>query len=240
PGPAAVARLVRLGATATKIEPPDGDPLRGMSAPWHEELHRGIDVRRADLRDQATLDALHADLARADLLVTSQRDRTIRRLGLADLGVRWPRLCHVAIVGHAPPDDDRPGHDITYLAAHGLLDPPRLPRTLAADLLGAARAVEAALALLLSRERAGTGGRTVVALADAARDLAAPLARGLTAPGGILGGGFAPYGLYRAADGWIALGALEPHFAEGVRAALGIANVDGESLAGAFAQRTVA
>src|SRR5204862_1700472 len=85
-----------------------------------------------------------------------------------------------------------------------------------------------------------TGGRTTVALADAARDLAAPLERGLTAPDGILGGGFAPYGLYPAADGWIALGALEPHFAEGVRAALGVGSADGETLARTFARRTVA
>ena len=44
---------------------------------------------------------------------------------------------------------------------------------------------------------------------------------GLTASGGILGGGFPGYGLYRAREGHVALAALERHFWERLRA-LGI------------------
>ena len=239
PGPVAVARLAAHGASAVKIEPPGGDPLAAYSGEWYDELHRGMRVRRLDLRTDADVSALHVELETADLLVTSQRGRTLARIGLERdaLRERHARLAHVAIVGDPFPDDDRPGHDVTYLARHGLLAPPRLPRTLAADLLGAARAVEAAFALLHS----GTGGgHAEVSLAAAAADLAAPLRSGLTADDGVLGGGFAPYGLYRAADGWIALGALEPHFAEGVRVALGVERADHASLAAAFATRTVA
>ena len=36
--------------------------------------------------------------------------------------------------------------------------------------------------------------------------------RGLTAPGGLLGGGLPAYGVYRAREGTVAIAALEPHF----------------------------
>jgi crotonobetainyl-CoA:carnitine CoA-transferase CaiB-like acyl-CoA transferase len=128
-------------------------------------------------------------------------------------------LCHVAIVGHLTPHADLPGHDLTYQGGHGLLAIPAslnaeadLPRSLAADLHGAERAAGAALALLLQRERAGEAAFVEVSLADAAGALAASLRHGLTKPGALLGGGYAPYNLYACPDGWIAIAALEPAF----------------------------
>ena len=143
---------------------------------------------------------------------------------------RIPASAHVAIVGHVSPDDT-PGHDLTYAAAHGLLAPPLLPRTLVADLGGAERAVSTALALLLARERTGEAARAEVALADAAAAFSAPLRHGLTAGGGVLGGGYPLYGLYRARDGWVALAALEPHFRERLLAELGLDDAEHETLA---------
>src|SRR5262249_20619358 len=131
PGPFAAARLRELGATVTKVEPPRGDPLAPVASDWYEELVTGQDVVRRDLK-QETIDDL---LGEADLLLTSQRGTALARMGLAweTLHERHPRLSQVAIVG----EGERAGHDLTYLAGHGLLDPPRLPRTVMADLLGA-------------------------------------------------------------------------------------------------------
>ncbi len=42
----------------------------------------------------------------------------------------------------------------------------------------------------------------------------APLKHGVTAPGGLLGGGLPAYGLYETRDGRIAVAALEPRFRE--------------------------
>ena len=100
-----------------------------------------------------------------------------------------------------------------------------MPRSLLADLAGAERAVSAALALLLGRERGvdgSRGGHVEVALSEAAAYLAEPLRYGITAPGAQLGGGFPGYGLYRALDGWIAVAALESHFWEKLRGELGL------------------
>jgi crotonobetainyl-CoA:carnitine CoA-transferase CaiB-like acyl-CoA transferase len=220
PGPVAVARLVALGAEAVKVEPPAGDPLEAASPAWYAELSAGQQVVRLDLKETAGRDRLEQLLSTADVLVTSTRTRALERLGLGweALHRRHPRLCHVAVVGHPAPDDDQPGHDLTYQAGLGLLGSrtaghePRMPVVLLADLAGAERAATEAVAALLDRAITGRGSRREVALSDAAAAMAAPLRHGLTALGGPLGGGHPAYRLYAARQGHVAVACLEPHF----------------------------
>jgi crotonobetainyl-CoA:carnitine CoA-transferase CaiB-like acyl-CoA transferase len=224
PAPLAARRLHALGAAVAKIEPPAGDPLAALSPSWYAELNAGYDVARLDLKrdaDRARFDDLLAD---ADVLLTATRPDSLARLGLAwdALHARHPRCCHVAIVGHASPHAARPGHDLTYQAAAGVVAPPRMPATLLADVAGAERAASAAVALLLARERRGAAGRAEVSLADAATPFAEPLRHGVTAPAGPLGGASPTYALYPARDGWVAVGALEPHFRDRLCAALDV------------------
>jgi crotonobetainyl-CoA:carnitine CoA-transferase CaiB-like acyl-CoA transferase len=242
PGPAAAARLRDLGAQVTKIESPQGDHLAGAAPAWYAELHRDVRVEKLDLKTAEGRDALDIELETADVLLTSSRLSALERLGLgwSDLHARFPRLVQVAIVGHAPPDDGRAGHDLNYVCDIGLVEPPTMPRTLLADLAGAERAVSATLAALLRRERTGAAEREIVSLRDAAATFGAPLAHGLTTPGGSLGGGLGVYGLYRAKDGWLAVAALEPHFARKVSDLIGGGKSDPATLAWAFAERDVA
>jgi crotonobetainyl-CoA:carnitine CoA-transferase CaiB-like acyl-CoA transferase len=62
----------------------------------------------------------------------------------------------------------------------------------------------------------------------------------LTKPGGLLGGGYPLYGFYRADDGWIAIAALEPHFAARLLSELNLSQVDRAELEGIFLQRSAA
>jgi alpha-methylacyl-CoA racemase len=236
PGPAAAARLAELGAAVTKVEPPGGDPLEAVSPELYGRLAAGQTIARLDLKDAADQERLMELLADADVLLTSSRPSALARMGLAwaDLEQRFPRLVQVAIVGHAAPHQELPGHDLTYVAAHGLVSPPRLPRTLVADLGGAERAVTAAVALVYAREQGGTSRYAEVALADAAAFFALPWEHALTTPGGPLGGGSPFYGLYEADGGWIGVAALEPRFRERLNAELGT------DLAGAFGARSPA
>jgi alpha-methylacyl-CoA racemase len=240
PGPLACARLHALGARITKVEPPSGDPLATYCRAWYEELARGQQVVAIDLKSPVGSAAVNRMIGTADLLITSTRPGALERLGLgwAALHARHPRLCHVAITGHAPPDEERPGHDLTYLAAAGLVAPPALPVTLMADLASAERAVSTALALLLARAADDVGRRAVVAIADAAEEFAQPRRCGLTAAGGLLGGGSPLYGLYRAKEGWIALAALEPAFARRLAESLEVDPADRAALEAAFTART--
>lgn len=237
PGPVACARLRDLGATVTKVEPPTGDPFETYCPSWYRRLHQAMEVHRIDLKDSAGRERLDLMLASADILVTAQRGSALARLGLdpASLAARHPLLCHVAISGHPPPDDEVPGHDLTYMAMHGLVQPPAMPPTLFADIAGAERAVSTALAMVLARRRKGLGGSASVPLEEAAQAFAEPLREGLTAPGALLGGGSAGYNLYAARDGWIAVAALEPHFAERLASSLGLHALDAVELSERFA-----
>jgi alpha-methylacyl-CoA racemase len=236
PGPAACFRLAQMGASLSKIEPPTGDPLEGYCAPWYRILHAGAAIHRIDLKSDAGKSQAMALLAEADLLVTAQRPSALARLGIAwpALHARFPNLCQIAIVGHAAPGQDLAGHDLTYQAAAGLLSPPALPATLYADMAGAERAASAALALLVQRSRSNAGGFTEVALAEAADWLALPRKHGMTLPGALIGGGYAGYNLYLAKKGWVAVAALEPHFAARLAKALGFAALATDTLAARF------
>jgi alpha-methylacyl-CoA racemase len=242
PGPLTAARFVELGAHVSKIVPPGGDPLQWVSPEWHDNLKEDQEVLTLDLKSEAGQAELARLLREADVLLTATRPAALARMGLEwpALSTNYPRLCQVAIVGYASPDEDRAGHDLTYQASAGLLEPPEFPRIPLADYAGSERAVSAALALLWERERTGQGGQAVVSMVDALRPYAHALCYGLLAPGTLLGGASPLYGLYRARDGWIALASLEPHFRERVKAGLGIESLTSAALGAAFATRTCA
>jgi crotonobetainyl-CoA:carnitine CoA-transferase CaiB-like acyl-CoA transferase len=239
PGPVAVGSLRDLGATVVKIEPPGGDPLSSLAPAWYASLCGGIEVMRLDLKSDDGRGAADDLLTRADLLVTSSRPSSLQRLGLStrDLRDRHRRLCHVAIVGYPDPDQEVAGHDLTYQAASGLLNPPAMPRTLIADLSGAQRVVIAALDLLFARERRGDGGYVEVALADCASLFAEPIRYGLTTSTGALGGAYAGYNIFPARDGWVAVAALEPQFRAVLARDLGVAVEDRAALTRVLSER---
>jgi crotonobetainyl-CoA:carnitine CoA-transferase CaiB-like acyl-CoA transferase len=242
PGPVAAARLTQLGAEVTKVEPPEGDGLSKFAREWYALLTHGQKVLRLDLKDAFGKKQLDALLEKADLLLASFRPSALRRLGLDwdTLHAIYPRLCFVGIIGHPSPHEERSGHDLTYQADFGLLRPPQMPPTLFIDLAGAERAVSMALALLNKAARTGEAGCAWVSLHERARDLAAPLRAGLTTPGGLLGGGYPLYGFYRASDGWVAIAALEPHFAQRLLSELNLAQADRAELERIFLERSAA
>ena len=221
PGPTCARRLADFGATVIKIEPPallGGDPLGQYARGYYDELHCGIDIRELNLKTTADRAALDALLATTDVFITSQREAALVRLQLdwPTVSKRFPQLCQIAIVGSETQDDA--GHDLTYISAAGLATPPQLPTTLIADLAGAERAVAATFAALRLKQQDGCGRHLVVSLEAAANAFARPHQHGLTSSGGLLAGQNPGYNFYQASDGWIALAALEPHFAARVAA----------------------
>lgn len=235
PGPLALEILAADGIGAIKVEPPSGDLLSHAAPRWYAELGQGIDTRQIDLRSEAGKAELDRLLGGADLLITSQRPSALSRLGVTveSLARVNPRLCWVEIVGDCDAPEV-PGHDLTYQIEAGLVAPPAMPRTLVADLAGARDAARTALLLLLGRDRGSALRHRRVGLRQAAQDFAAPVRHGMTSDGGILSGAILGYRIYRLADGWAAVAALEPHFAAAFSNEVG---ADPESF---FAARTVA
>ncbi|BEU96469.1 CoA transferase [Acidovorax sp. DW039] len=221
PGPAALLRCARMGATCTKLEPPaapgqpSADPMALYSPEAYRALHPGIHILQAHLKTEPGQALLHEELAKTDVILTSFRPSALSKLGLSwdALHPRYPRLSLVRIVGTGGAQAEEPGHDLTYLADAGLLTSTEMPATLYADMGGALMASEAVLQALLVRAQTDEGQCLEVALADAAAWLAQPRTWGLTMPEGDVGGQHAGYRIYPCADGRVAVAALEPHFA---------------------------
>jgi len=223
PGPAALMQCRQMGARCLKLEPPAGDPMRIYSPQAYDQLHEGVTVQVANLKTPEGQAALHAELAHADVLITSFRPSALRRLGLdwATLHARHPRLSQVAIVGASGARAEEPGHDLTYQAEHDLVTGLNLPASLHADMGGALAAMQAVLQAALLRAQGQEGDFFEVGLADAAGFLALPRRWGLTTPAGAVGGAHAGYRVYACRDGRVAVAALEPHFAAALCAAAG-------------------
>ena len=233
PGPAALMRCQQMGASCVKLEPPSpagtapgtsGDPMSLYNRPAYDVLHQGVRVAVADLKTEQGQKALHRELAKADVLLTSFRPSALSKLGLdwKLLHQRYPALSMVAIVGAPGARAEEPGHDLTYLAENDLLTGLALPATLYADMGGSLMASEAVLKATLLQHRSGKGSYLEVALSEAAGYLALPRTWGLTQPGAAVGGGHAGYRIYPCSDGRVALAALEPHFAKALCAAAGV------------------
>lgn len=237
PGPAALMRCQRMGAICVKLEPPahpsapkgtSGDPMGLYNRAAYDALHQGVRVTMADLKTDKGQKALHRELAKADVLLTSFRPSALKKLGLQwkDLHQRYPTLSLVAIVGAPGARAEEPGHDLTYLAQSGLVGGLDLPATLYADMGGSLMASEAVLQARLQQLQKGKGTRLEIALSEAANYLALPRTWGLTTPGSAVGGGHAGYRVYPCKDGRVALAALEPHFAAALGATVGLASAN--------------
>ena len=239
PGPTAAMRLHELGAAIVKVEPPSGDPTALVSRAYYERLTEGQEIVTLDLKRPEDRTQLDNYLEKADLLLTAHRTAALERLKLdwAALHRAFPRLCQVAIVGRCAPHDNEPGHDLTYQARCGLLNPPEMPRVLVTDLGAAEHAATMAAALLLARERGADAAYAQVAIEDAGHFFALPLNHGFILDGP-LGGGLPAYRLYRARDGYIAVAALEVRLLERLERALEIKRAARPELERIFATRS--
>lgn len=230
PGPVALARLKSMGAHCVKLEPPPAangtgsDPMRSFSPSVYQALHVGIEVDTADLKQAQGQQNMHKTLSNADVLLTSFRPSALKKLGLSwrNLHQQYPELSMVSIVSARGKRAEEPGHDLTYLAQHQLINTLDLPLTLYADMAGALMACEAVLQAMLLRQLTGQVSHQEVALSDAAAHLAQPRSWGLTSPGTALGGAHAGYRLYPCANGRVAMAALEPHFSKALCEAAGL------------------
>lgn len=228
PGPWATTMLAELGATVIHIEPPGGDPLRLMMPGSYELVSRGKAALELDLKSTAGRDELSSIIATADVLVEGFRPGTADRLGFGpeETVRKNPRLIYCSINGYGSdgPYRDRPGHDINYLAASGVLSlsgqPDGRPYPGAgvplADLAGSLFATQAILAALLRREKTGRGSWFEVSLAASALKMGEPrLAeydeQGQPTKKQMMSRG--AYDTFRCRDGaWIAVGCIEDRF----------------------------
>ena len=178
-GPSAGAILADWGAEVVKIEPPSGDPFRGLymavagvelpANPPFEMDNRGKRSVVLDLRtDEGRAIALQL-IERADVLVTNIRPEVLAGFGLdyPQVAERCPRLVYARVTGYGEsgPDRDRPAYDVgAFWARAGIAaalasetgEPP-LQRGAMGDHVAGMTLAGGVSAALLARERTGRG-----------------------------------------------------------------------------------
>ncbi|MGX2993974.1 CoA transferase [Streptomyces sp. JNUCC 64] len=217
--PLAAHLLGLLGADVVRIEPPGGDPLRGMppacsgtSARWLA-LNRHKRAVEIDIKDPADRVRLRELAAGADVFLHNWAPGKAAQLGLdaEDLARAHPALVYAYTSGWADRLDDAPlGTDFMVQARTGVGEavrpgdePPAPSLMTLLDVLGGLLGAEAVLAGLLLRERSGRGVRVDSSLLGAADTLtAAALGRAATGAAPRRPAGFRRP--LRTRDGWLA------------------------------------
>ncbi|MGW1401231.1 CoA transferase [Streptomyces sp. NPDC002405] len=209
-----------LGAEVVRIEPPGGDPLRGMppacsgvSARWLA-LNRGKKAVEVDIKSPADRKRLRAMAAEADVFLHNWAPGKAAELGLDNehLSAANPTLVYAYTSGWAGRLPGAPmGTDFMVQARTGVseaarpADEPPAPSLMTLlDVLGGLIGAEAVLAGLLLRQRTGAGVRVDSSLLGAA-DVLTSAARARAAQGL---DPRRPAGFRRplpTTDGWIAL-----------------------------------
>ncbi|SHM68190.1 CoA transferase [Streptomyces yunnanensis] len=191
--PLAAHLLGLLGADVIRVEPPGGDPLRGMppccsnvSARWLA-LNRGKRAIQIDVKSPIGQAELRELVAGADVFLHNWAPGRAERFGLdADhLAAVNPRLVHAYTSGWGGRLPGAPiGTDFMVQARTGVgeaarpADEPTAPSLMTLiDMLGGLLGAEAVLAALLLRERTGRGVRVESSLLGAAETLTAPALR---------------------------------------------------------------
>ena len=237
PGPFLTMILADMGADVVKVEDPRvGDylrafpPAKGGLAGRFLAINRGKRSLALDLKEPAARDAFVKMAAKADVIVESFRPGVMDKLGIgyAALTAVNPKLvlCSISGYGQTGPYTHRAGHDINYIGLAGVLamcgpaeGPPVMPGVQIADLAGGALwGATAILGALVGRDRTGHGAHLDISMTEGALALLAAEIGNLdcgahpTRGKETLNGALACYGVYRAKDRYLSVGALEPKF----------------------------
>jgi hypothetical protein len=190
-GPLAGHLLALLGAHVVRVEPPGGDPMRGVPpmagdcSARFTALNHGKDTLEVDLATAAGRAAVAELAAGADVFLHSLAPGKDRRLGLdaATLTAARPRMVHAAASGWGDERGPTPpvGTDFPVQAWSGLaalVTPPGLPPAPSlltlTDVLGGVLCAEGAVAGLLAARTSGRGQAVTSSLLSAARLLCRP------------------------------------------------------------------
>lgn len=246
PGPHLTLMMADHGADVVKVEPPSGEPVRGLGyraadgeSVWFRNTHRGKRSVVLDLKSDAGREALLALIETADVFVEAFRPGVVDRLGVGPEAARArnPRLIYLSIAafGQTGPWSRRPAHDpaIQSLAGTSSLnlgsdDAPTMMGIPAADMASSLMGLAAVGMALYRRETTGRGDFIDLSMHDAL------MAWTPNVTGPVFGEGRAPVpkqerslggsaflNYYRTKDDrWVCLGGVEHKFVRNLLTAL--------------------
>lgn len=239
-GPGAVQYLADMGADVIKIEPVGGaferewsgaDVYIGGVSGFYLCANKNKRSLTLNLKSESGRDIFFKLLAKSDVLIENFRPGVLDRLGLgyAELKKHKPDLIYASATGFggSGPMVDKPGQDLLVQARTGIMattghpSRPTPAGCAVIDQHGAALMAMGILGAYVKRLTTGAGTRVEGSLFNAGIDLQA---EALT---NFLSGGFtaaklqrsehlaswyhqAPYGVYKALDGFVAISNIDP------------------------------
>lgn len=257
PGGYATLLLADLGADVVKVEEPGrGDyirftpPIVGEHSAAHIALNRNKRSLTLNLKRQEGRELFMKLVPAFDVLIESFRPGVMDRLGVGydTLKKAHPMLVYCAITGYGQegPRAQSAGHDVNYIGYAGLASitgaegqRPVIPGVQVGDLAGGGMsAVIAVVAALYRRAATGEGCMCDISMMDGALSWLSIHAGEFFATNRPpepelmpLSGAHPCYRIYRAADGYITVGALEPQFWAALCEALEREDIAGDAYA---------
>lgn len=249
-GPMCTRLLADAGAQVVKVEPPTGDPARGMAplVTGGEAAEGAYFLRLAankrsivlNLKEEGARATLLRLVAEADVLVEAFRPGAMERLGLgyATVAEHNPQIVYVSISGFGQPDvlpgpySDRPAYDPIVQAMSGIAHvtgdadgPPQVVGSSIADTVPGIMAAYSTMVALEQRRHTGLGTHVDVAQYDTMltandRNIAAYTLAGIDPPRG-RAVSFVPYGTFPATDGHVVVGVISDRQWAGFARAVG-------------------
>ncbi|MAM73709.1 CaiB/BaiF CoA-transferase family protein [Tistrella mobilis] len=252
-GPYAGFLLAQAGADVIKIEPPAGEPIRhrarvspGAAVPF-AMLNANKRAIALDLKAPEGVQILKDLAARADVLLENYAPGVMDRLGVGWEELRRinPRLVYASGTGFglSGPDRDNLAMDITVQAASGMMSvtgfpdgPPVKAGPAVVDFLSGVHLYAGIVTALCQRARTGEGRLVEVAMLETvypslASNLAFVFDTGRAPPRtGNRHGAMAeaPYNVYPAADGHVAIIGVNEHHWTALLKAMGREDLIGD------------
>jgi crotonobetainyl-CoA:carnitine CoA-transferase CaiB-like acyl-CoA transferase len=183
PGPHLTMMMADHGADVIRIEPPAGEPSRGLgkyhgdTTVWFRNTHRSKRSVVLDLKRPEAVAALLQLARTADVVVEAFRPGVVDRLGIGYAATRAvnPRIvyCSISAFGQTGPLAQRPAHDLSIEAESGVVSlnvgtdgTPVIPGMPAADMAGSLMALSGILMALLRRQQTGEGDYVDISMQD--------------------------------------------------------------------------
>lgn len=225
-GPYCAMLLALQGADVVKVEPPEGDWARRTGGgrdgvtPISIASNLGKRAIVVDAARREGRELLLALAARVDVVIQNFRPGVIERLelGYAEVAKRNPRVIYVSISGFGPDGAEvkRAATDSVLQSFTGIVwknrdaqgTPRRVP-ILIPDTVTAIYAAQAIGAALWERDRTGEGRHVELSLMEACAALQAiNILEDALFPDTPPPPNTVPSGVFRTADGWLSVGAL--------------------------------
>lgn len=248
-GPYCGLMFALMGAEVIKVEPPGGDSIRGIAGgrenPAAMMLNSSKQSVVLDLQSEEGRAALLALVDTADVLIENARPGTMEKLGLGweTLSARNPRLVMGSGKGYAADSvyRDAPAMDFPIQALTGLMSVTGFPDgspvkcgAAITDFMGGSHLFGGIMAALHARNATGRGDFVQVAMQDVAHHaLASNISSLLLAPDGFADRAgnsqavlkVAPYDLFPAQDGQVAIMCLNDRHWQQLSRAMGRADL---------------